>query len=151
MLKKLSSVTLFVRDIQEAVAYYTEKLGFKVQRDQTPPNGYRWVTVAPQKANETAITLVKADTEEKILMVGKQAVHHVFLVLETDHLEKTYAEWKARGVDFKGTPQAAPYGQEVVFADLYGNMFDLVEAARPPVRRPAQRAGSARRARGRRR
>jgi predicted enzyme related to lactoylglutathione lyase len=87
----------------------------------------RWVTVAPTNQPELEITFVKADNGEKLKALGKQAGDHVLLTLETDNCEKDYDRMKAKGVKFFGAPERKPYGTEVVFEDLYGNLFDLIQ------------------------
>lgn len=127
MLRKIGHITVFVRDDEEAIHFYTEKLGFELLSDSPFGDGFRWVTVAPGKQDGSAIVFVKADTEKKRQAIGKQAIDHVFLVVETDNIEEAYLSMKAKGVEFLGAPQEVPWGKEVMFKDLYGNLFDLVE------------------------
>jgi hypothetical protein len=75
--------------------------------------------------------LVKADTKEKLKALGKQAGDHVLLTVETDNYQKDYEAMKAKGVKFRGTPEKQPYGTEVVFEDLYGDLFDLIQRFNP--------------------
>ena len=87
----------------------------------------RWVAVAPSKTTETSIIFVEADSTEKLARVGSQVANHVFLVIHTDDCQRDYETMKSRGVQFFGEPKSAPWGAEVVFEDLYGNRFDLVQ------------------------
>jgi predicted enzyme related to lactoylglutathione lyase len=89
-----------------------------------------WVTVSTKENPNLEITFVLADTKEKLKAVGKQAGNHVFLTMETDNCLKTYKTMKAKGVKFWGKPEEQPYGTEVVFEDLYGNLFDLIQRSK---------------------
>jgi catechol 2,3-dioxygenase-like lactoylglutathione lyase family enzyme len=125
--RKIGHVTILVNDYDEAIDYYTNTLGFALLTDNTFGEGMRWVTVAPSKNHETAIVFVKADTEEKKERVGTQAAGHVFLVIETADFIRDYSSMKEKGVTFLSEPKEMPWGLEVVFEDLYGNRFDLLQ------------------------
>ncbi|UVI33080.1 VOC family protein [Paenibacillus spongiae] len=127
MNRKIGFVTILVKDYDEAIQFYTEKLGFELLADNAFGHGMRWVAVAPSASNETAIVFVQADTSEKVARLGSQAANHVFLVIHTDDCRRDYDAMKARGVHFFGEPSDVPWGVEVVFEDLYGNRFDLVQ------------------------
>jgi|SRR5271157_232321 len=129
MIKKIGHITILVKDQDEAMKFYTEKLGFKKCRDAMFGEGMRWVTVAPNNQPELEITFVKADTAEKLEALGKQAGDHVLLAMETDDCQKDYDVMIAKGIKFMGEPEHQPYGTEVVFEDLYGNLFDLIQPA----------------------
>lgn len=116
-----------VNNYDEAIQFYKEKMGFALLADNSFGNGMRWVSMAPSAVNETAIVLVEADTDEKKERTGSQAANHVFLVIHTDDCRRDYEAMKARGVHFYGEPRDVPWGVEVVFEDLYGNRFDLVQ------------------------
>jgi catechol 2,3-dioxygenase-like lactoylglutathione lyase family enzyme len=124
---KLGHVTVLVKDYDEALDFYVKKLGFEKRADNPMGKDYRWVTVAPLGQKEIAIVFVLADTREKQARVGSQVANHVFFVLETDDCEGDYRAMKARGVRFFGEPKEMPWGKEVVFEDLYGNRFDLLQ------------------------
>jgi catechol 2,3-dioxygenase-like lactoylglutathione lyase family enzyme len=126
-MNKVGHVTVLVKNYNEAIKFYTESLGFKLLSDNAFGNGYRWVTVAPQKDNQTAIVFVEADTQEKLARLGSQAANHVFLTIITDDCLRDYEDMQAKGVKFYGEPTDAPWGIEVVFEDLYGNRFDLIQ------------------------
>jgi hypothetical protein len=87
----------------------------------------RWVSVSRTGSRSPEITFVIADSKNKLKALGKQARDHVFLTLETDDCRKEYNEMKTKGVKFYGEPEEQPYGTEVVFEDLYGNLFDLIQ------------------------
>ena len=125
-MNKIGHITLLVKDQDEALKFYTEKLGFQKRQD-LPLGNMRWVTVSPKGQTDIELTLVVADTEEKRRAVGKQAGDHVFLTLETDDCRKEYKALKAKGVKFYGKPEVQQWGVDVVLEDLYGNLFDLVQ------------------------
>ena len=127
MIKKIGHITILVKDQDEALKFYTEKLGFKKCQDTMFGADMRWVTVAPKNQQDLEITFVKADSKEKLKSLGKQAGDHVFLTLETDNCRRDYEAMKTKDVRFSGKPTKQPYGTEVVFEDLYGNLFDLIQ------------------------
>lgn len=127
MNRKIGHITILVSDYDEAISFYTNTLGFVLLTDNQFGEGMRWVTVAPSQESETAIVFVKADTAEKNARVGSQAAQHVFLVIETDDCIRDYHRMKEKGVTFHGEPNDMPWGIEVVFEDLYGNRFDLLQ------------------------
>lgn len=126
MSQNIAALTLLVRDYDEAIAYYTEKLGFVLLEDTLLGAGKRWVRVAP-KGSETALLLAQASTEEQKAHIGNQTGGRVFLFLHTDDCWRDYNAYKARGVAFREVPREEEYGTVVVFEDLYGNAWDLVQ------------------------
>lgn len=126
MSQNIAALTLLVRDYDEAIAYYTEKLGFVLLEDTQLGAGKRWVRVAP-KGSETALLLAQASTEEQKAHIGNQTGGRVFLFLHTDDCWRDYNAYKARGVAFREVPREEEYGTVVVFEDLYGNAWDLVQ------------------------
>ena len=132
MTQSLAHVALVVRDYDEAIAWFTEKLGFKLVADQyQPEQDKRWVLVAPPGSAGTTLLLARAATPEQAAFIGNQAGGRVFLFLETDDFARDHRAMTASGVRFVREPKAAPYGTVAVFEDLYGNLWDLVEFARP--------------------
>lgn len=126
MLTKLSVVTILVRDQDEALQFYTEKLGLEKMDDMVfGAAGDRWLTVVAPQQRDLQIFLAKADSFGMDLMdmVGR-APSWAFA---TDDCRKTYEELKARAVKFTQEPKEKPWGIEAVFEDLYGNRFALVE------------------------
>jgi catechol 2,3-dioxygenase-like lactoylglutathione lyase family enzyme len=124
MITKLTHVTIWVKNQDEAKAFYVGKLGFQVRTDDSSTlPGYRWLTVAPSDQPEIEIILGPAVQPEEIAAIGKQGTW----VLGSDDIYKDYADLKLRGVKIHGEPQVNPYGTDFVFADLYGNTFDLVQ------------------------
>ena len=130
LIQKLKNVSLLVNNYDEAIAFYTQKLGFKVTMDV--PYGERkmnrWITLGLPNENEkegAEISLVLSNSEQTKNMVGKQASNYPLLVLLTDNCQQEYERMKSGGVKFLGQPQQTPYGIEVVFEDLYGNIIYL--------------------------
>jgi len=127
MIKKIGHVTILVTNQDDATMFYTEKLGFKKHEDTFFAKGMRWVTVSPRRQKNLELTFVNADSKAKLIALGRQAGDHVLLTLETDNCLRDYEDMKSRGVKFHGKPEQRPYGIEVVFEDLYGNLFDLIQ------------------------
>ena len=125
-MNKIGHITLLVKDVDEALNFYTEKIGFQKHQDLML-GPMRWVTVSPKDQPDIALTFVLADSEEKRRSVGKQAGDHVFLTLETNDCRKEYKTLKTKGVKFYGKPEVQPWGIDVVFEDIYGNLLDLVQ------------------------
>lgn len=126
---RIGAVSLLVRDYDEAIAFFVGKLGFELSEDTDMGGGKRWVRVTP-KGGQTSLLLARATTEAQRAAVGKQAGDRVWLFLETDDLVRDHAAWTAAGVEFRETPRHESYGKVVVFQDLYGNAWDLIEPAR---------------------
>lgn len=126
MRQYISSIALSVRDFDEAIAYYTTKLDFVIAEDRTD-GARRWVLLSPPEAAETRIRLAKVSTPEQDSRVGNQTGGRVFLFLNTDDLWRDYAAMKARGVNFLEEPRTEAFGLGVIFADLYGNKWELVQ------------------------
>lgn len=122
----IGAVALVVRDYDEALAYFTGALGFALLEDVPLGGGKRWVRVAPPGGG-TALLLARAATPEQLAAVGHQAGGRVFLFLHTDDFARDHAALVARGVTFLEPPRHEPYGTVAVFADLYGNRWDLVQ------------------------
>lgn len=119
-----------MHDYDEAIAYFVGKLGFALLEDTPLSPTKRWVVVAPAGAREAALLLARANGPEQSAAVGRQGGGRVFLFLHTDDFARDYATWRARGVQFVEAPRDEPYGTVVVFEDLYGNRWDLIEPRR---------------------
>jgi catechol 2,3-dioxygenase-like lactoylglutathione lyase family enzyme len=125
----LIHVALIVRDYDEAIAFYTGPFGFTLIEDRDlPDEGKRWVLVAPPGGG-ALVLLARAATPAQAARIGDQAAGRVFLFLRTDDFWRDYGAWRARGVTVVREPQSMPYGLVAVFADLYGNRWDLIEYA----------------------
>jgi catechol 2,3-dioxygenase-like lactoylglutathione lyase family enzyme len=127
--QRIGLVTLVVGDYDEAISYFTQKLGFALMQDTPVEAGKRWVVVAPQGAAGSGLLLARAANQRQRQAVGAQAGGRVFLFLYTDDFRRDYAAFKERGVAFIGEPRREPYGTVTVFTDLYGNRWDLIEPA----------------------
>jgi catechol 2,3-dioxygenase-like lactoylglutathione lyase family enzyme len=126
----LAHIALVVHDYDEAIAFYVGKLGFTLVADEyQAEQDKRWVLVRPPGApeNATTILLARASKPEQELFIGNQAGGRVFLFLETDDFNRDHAAFSAAGVEWIRPPSVQPYGKVAVFADLYGNYWDLVE------------------------
>jgi catechol 2,3-dioxygenase-like lactoylglutathione lyase family enzyme len=128
---ELGYVALLVRDYDEAVAFFTEKLGFRVVEDKPSKDRAgrekRWVLVAPAGSSGTKLLLAKASTAEEQSRIGNQTGGRVFLFLHTDDFWRDYRAMTARGVKFVREPEEEPYGTVAVFEDLYANKWDLLQ------------------------
>lgn len=121
-------VALVVRDYDEAIAFYTEKLGFTLVEDTyQPEQDKRWVVVAPAGSTGTSLLLARASTPEQVERIGTQTGGRVFLFLGTDDFWRDHRRMTDAGVTFVRPPSEAPYGTVAVFEDLYGNRWDLVQ------------------------
>lgn len=129
LMGRLGLVSLIVRDYDEAIAFYTGKLGFTLAEDTAQGADRRWVVVRPPSGG-AGLLLAKAKNEAESSRIGNQTGGRVFLFLETDDFARDHAEMTARGVTFREAPRREPYGTVAVFEDLYGNLFDLIEMKR---------------------
>ncbi|WP_395612409.1 VOC family protein [Allosphingosinicella sp.] len=130
MAQSIAHVALVVRDYDEAIAWFTDMLGFTlVADDYQPEQDKRWVLVAPPgaPAGGASLLLARASTPEQEALIGDQAGGRVFLFLRTDDFDRDFAAMTARGIAFVRPPAVQPYGKVAVFLDLYGNRWDLVE------------------------
>jgi catechol 2,3-dioxygenase-like lactoylglutathione lyase family enzyme len=134
MIKKMSHATIYVTNQDEALRFYTEKLGFKVHTDATMDGGFRWLTLALDTQPEMEFVLMEPQAgmmmdEETAAqlraLVGKGVMGAG--VFDTDDVQATYEELKARGVEFMAPPAERPYGIEALFKDNSGNWFSLTQ------------------------
>ena len=123
-------IALLVRDYDEAISYFVEKLGFTVAEDTDLGGSKRWVLVAPPGSAETRLVLAKAVSADELRRVGNQTGGRVFLFLHTDDFWRDYQAYRSSGVPFREEPREEPYGIVAVFEDLYGNRWDLLELKR---------------------
>ena len=124
----ISTVTLVVRDYDEAIRFFTDCLRFTLMEDTPMGGGKRWVVVSPPGEKGASLLLAKAVGEEQEARVGDQTGGRVFLFLRTDDFYRDYEHMKAKGVRFTEEPRQESYGTVMVFLDLYGNKWDLVQA-----------------------
>ena len=125
----IARISLVVHDYDEAIAFYTQKVGFRLIEDTLLDNAKRWVVVAPPGAKECTLLLAKATTDEQKACVGFQTGGRVFLFLYTDDIHRDHARLKSNGVIFVRELSEEPYGTVAVFKDLYGNLWDLIQPA----------------------
>lgn len=132
MKQAIIHVALVVRDYDEAIAFYCDKLRFRLVEDSyQPEQDKRWVLVAPPGSSGAALLLARATTPEQAACIGNQTGGRVFLFLHTDDFWRDYHQMRAAGVRFVREPKEAAYGTVAVFADLYGNLWDLIALKKP--------------------
>ncbi|WP_435274162.1 VOC family protein [Psychrobium sp. nBUS_13] len=128
MKQNIVHIALVVKDYDEAIAFYVDKLKFELVEDTyQPEQDKRWVVVAPPNSTGTAILLAKASKERQHDFIGDQAGGRVFLFLNTDDFWRDYKRMTALGITFVREPQEQDYGTVAVFEDLYGNLWDLLQ------------------------
>ncbi|MBP1858048.1 VOC family protein [Rhizobium herbae] len=126
----IARITLVVPDYDEAVAFYCGALGFDLLEDTDLGEGKRWVLVRPKGATETALLIAKAEGEAQQAAVGNQTGGRVGFFLFTDDFDCDHQSMLAAGVRFTEEPRREVYGTVAVFADPFGNMWDLLQPAR---------------------
>ena len=128
MEQAIGYVALVVRDYEEAIRFYVDKLGFRVIEDTfIEAQQKRWVLVAPPGSAATQLLLARAVGEEQTSRIGNQTGGRVFLFLHTDDFWRDYRRYTSAGVVFVRPPAEQPYGTVAVFEDLYGNLWDLLQ------------------------
>ena len=124
----LALTAVVVESYDDAIAFYVDTLGFTLVEDTCQPEqDKRWVVVAPPGATESRLLLARAVGDEQSSRIGNQTGGRVFLFLYTNDFWRDYEAYRARGVRFVREPAEQPYGTVAVFADLYGNLWDLVQ------------------------
>ena len=132
MTLSIGLVTLVVRHYDEAIAFFVDRLGFRVVRDDALEPGKRWVVVAPPGAKGSGLLLARAADAREAAAVGNQTGGRVGFFLMTDDFSRDHAVFAARGVTFRESPRSETYGTVAVFEDLYGNLWDLIEPRSGP-------------------
>jgi catechol 2,3-dioxygenase-like lactoylglutathione lyase family enzyme len=127
MPQTLAHIALVVRDYDDAIAYYTNVLGFRLLEDTDMGGGKRWVLVAPPGSTGTNLLLARAASPEQSTRIGDQTGGRVFLFLHTDDFWRDYRALQAHHVEIVREPKKEPYGTVAVFKDLYGNLWDLIQ------------------------
>jgi catechol 2,3-dioxygenase-like lactoylglutathione lyase family enzyme len=128
--QQIGNIALVVENYDDAIEFYTQKLQFTLVEDTDLGGGKRWVQVAPPNSNGTNLLLAQASTESQTLAIGNQTGGRVFLFLQTNDFWRDYESMKAKGVAFNEEPRVEEYGTVVVFQDLYGNKWDLLQLNR---------------------
>lgn len=127
MKQNITHIALVVRDYDEAIQFYTEKLDFILLEDiYLPDEDKRWVVVSPPGSTGCNVLLARAKGNQKDF-IGNQAGGRVFLFLNTDDFWRDYDQMLKRGINFVRPPKEADYGTVAVFEDLYGNLWDLIQ------------------------
>jgi len=135
MPQTLAHVTFLCREYDEALAFFTDALGFRVVEDTPLPANQRWLVVAPPGSRGASLLLARASAPEQLQQIGNQAGGRVFLFLHTDDFWRDYRLMLAADVRFLEQPRQEAYGTVAVFEDLYGNKWDLLEPQdAPPAR-----------------
>jgi catechol 2,3-dioxygenase-like lactoylglutathione lyase family enzyme len=127
--RRIATVALVVADYDEAIDWYTHKLGFTLFDDIDFGGGKRWVTVGPAQGC-VRLLLAQASDDVQSSRIGNQTGGRVFLFLETDDFGRDHTAMLSAGVEFREQPRHEAYGSVVVFADLYGNLWDLIQPKR---------------------
>lgn len=133
--QQIGHVALVVRDYDDAMNWYRERLGFVVLADTRISEEKRWVLIEPPGSSGTSLLLAKASNERQSDRVGDQTGGRVFLFLHTDDFWRDFRAMQERGVRFCEEPREESYGTVAVFEDLYGNRWDLLQLADPTSRR----------------
>lgn len=129
MNQSLAHIALVVNDYDEAIKFYTQTLHFTLVEDKVMSPTKRWVMVAPPGSTGTTLLLAQASNEEQKSRIGNQTGGRVFLFLYTDDIERDYKNLKDKNVNIVRELESQPHGKVLVFADLYGNLWDLIEPA----------------------
>ena len=128
MKQSIVHIALVVRDYDEAIDFYTQKLHFTLIEDTyQPEQDKRWVVIAPPGSTGTTVLLAKASKPEQQGFIGNQSGGRVFLFLNSDDFWRDYNEMRSRGINFIRKPKEREYGTVAVFEDLYGNLWDLLQ------------------------
>jgi len=127
MKQSIAQFALVVNDYDEAIDFYTQQLNFQLIEDTKLSEAKRWVVIRPPGSTGCCILLAKAANEEQKSRVGNQTGGRVFLFLYTDDFWRDYHAMTAKNIRFVRPPVEEPYGTVAVFADLYGNLWDLIQ------------------------
>lgn len=126
-MQHIGAIALVVADYDPAIDWYTRVAGFELIKDTDMGGGKRWVVLAPPGSKETRLLLAKATSPEQQAAVGQQAGGRVFLFLQTDDFWRDYTRMRDAGARFCEEPREESYATVVVFEDLYGNRWDLLQ------------------------
>ena len=127
-MQTLGLVTYLVANYDEAIAWFTDTLGWQLIEDTALSAEKRWVVVGPHATQGARLLLAKAVGDQQIRAIGNQAGGRVFLFLATDDFDRVHASMSAQGVRFLETPRTEAYGKVAVFENLYGNRWDLLQS-----------------------
>jgi catechol 2,3-dioxygenase-like lactoylglutathione lyase family enzyme len=128
MKQSIVHIAIVVRDYDEALKFYINKLGFVLLEDTyLPEQDKRWVVISPPGSIGTTLLLARASKPEQEPFIGNQTGGRVFLFLNTDDFWRDYQRMVEKGIKFVREPKKADYGMVAVFEDLYGNLWDLLQ------------------------
>ncbi len=127
MKQHIAQIALVVADYDEAIEFYTKKLHFRLIEDTVLSETKRWVRISPPGSSACCLLLAKAASDDQLSRVGNQTGGRVFLFLHTDNFKQDYQNLLDQEIRIVREPRAEPYGTVAVFADLYGNLWDLIE------------------------
>ena len=127
MKQKIAHIALLVADYDEAISFYVDKLHFDLIEDTALSETKRWVLVAPKGSQEFSLLLAKADGNFQKQNIGNQSGGRVFLFLNTDNFDRDYQNLKDNNIEIVGEPKTEDYGKVLVFKDIYGNLWDLIQ------------------------
>jgi len=127
MSQKIAQISLIVKDYDEAIQFYVDKLGFLLLEDKKMTEEKRWIRIAPPGKSECSLLLAKANTEQQLAAVGNQTGGRVFLFLHTDDFQRDYQLLMSKNVEFVRKAVEEEHGTVAVFKDIYGNLWDLIE------------------------
>ena len=127
MTQQIIHASLLVKDYDDAIDFYVNKLNFELIEDTDLGDEKRWVVVAPAGDSVMSLLLAQASTPAQLECLGCQAGGRVFLFLSTDDFWRDFNRMQSAGVEFVREPETQPYGTVAVFSDLYGNLWDLLE------------------------
>jgi catechol 2,3-dioxygenase-like lactoylglutathione lyase family enzyme len=130
--QQIGYVALVVREYDEAIAFYRDKLGFTLVEDTPLGEGKRWVLMRPPGGSGTCLLLACGVGAEQVSRIGNQTGGRVFLFRQTDDFWRDYRAYTAQGVIFRRPPAEEAYGTVAVFEDLYGNLWDLLQLKQAP-------------------
>lgn len=128
MQQKIAQIALVVKDYDEAIEFYTQKLSFKLLEDTQLSETKRWVIISPPGSKGCNLLLAKATNDVQRAAIGNQSGGRVFLFLYTDDFWRDYKNMQVKGVSFVREPETHAYGTVAVFKDLYGNLWDFIES-----------------------
>ena len=126
-MRAITKLALVVRDYDEAIDWFSRCLGFELAEDVDMGGGKRWVVMEPPGGRGAALLLAKASGPKQEAAIGNQTGGRVFLFLETSNFDRDYQHMLSEGVKFRETPRTEAYGKVVVFEDVVGNLWDLIE------------------------
>ena len=127
MKQKIAHIALLVADYDEAISFYVDKLHFDLIEDTALSETKRWVLVAPKGSQDFSLLLAKADGNFQKQNIGNQSGGRVFLFLNTDNFDRDYQNLKDNNIEIVREPKTEEYGKVLVFKDIYGNLWDLIQ------------------------